>query len=95
MTVASLVTNASCYCIPVLKCEMMKPNGIINEVFVLRSYSKWKDRSIDTQKLSTIICSRVQLSWEQLACVTGQIKLLARPCTYNVTLLYRSAWKVK
>ena len=98
MTVASLVTNVSCYCIPVLKCGMisMKPDGIIDEVFVLRSYSKWKDRSIGTHiKLSTIICSRVQLSWEQLACVTGQIKLLARPCTYNVTLLYISAWKVK
>ena len=33
--------------ISVLKCGMMKPDGIIDEMFVLGVYPKWKDRSID------------------------------------------------
>ena len=49
---------------------------------------------LTNEELSIKICSQVQLSWEQLACVIGQIKLLARPCMYAVILLYRSA-KVK
>ena len=50
---------------------------------------------LTNKELSIIICSQVQLSWEQLAYVIRQIKLLARPCMYTITLLYRSAWKVK
>ena len=75
MTVALLVTNASCYCIPVLKCEMMKPNGIINEVFVLRSYSKWKDRSIDTQKIEyyNLLTSAAQLGTTGMCYWTNQV----------------------
>ena len=83
----SLVTNASCLCISLLKCGMMKPDGIIDEAFVLGGYSKWKDRSIDKRGIEYY-----NFLW---ACAIGQIKLLARPCTYTVTQSYRSAWKVK
>ena len=47
------------------------------------------------EELSIIICSRVpELSLKQPARVIGQSYYVARPCTYTVTLLYRSA-KVK
>ena len=53
-----------------------------------------KDRSIE--KLEIEYYNLLIYSWKQPACVIGQIKLLARPHTYTVTvtLLYRSA-KVK
>ena len=62
MAVASLVTNASCLCISVLKCRKMMLDGvgagIIDEVFVLEGYSKWKDIDLVTNvELSIIICS--------------------------------------
>ena len=50
---------------------------------------------LTNKELSIIIYSQVQLNWEQLTCVIGQIKFLVRPYTYTVTLLYISDWKIK
>ena len=45
----------SCLHISVLKCEMRKPDGITDDGFVLRGYSKWMDRSIDKRGIEYYI----------------------------------------
>ena len=47
---ASLVTNASCLCISVMKCKKMTSVGITDDVFVLEGYSKWKDIDLVTKQ---------------------------------------------
>ena len=75
MVVALQVTNASCLCISVLKCATMKPDGIIDEVFVLGDYSKWKDRSIDRQGIEyfNLLTSTAQLETTSLFHWTNQV----------------------
>ena len=71
---------------------MMKPDGIIDEASVLGGYSKWKDRSSDKQRIEyyNLLTKYSSIGNNKPPCITEQIKLLARPCTYTVTLLCRS-----
>ena len=55
------MTNASCLCISVLKCRKATSDEIIDEEFVLKGYSKWKNIDLVTnEELSIIIYSQVR-----------------------------------
>ena len=66
----------------------MKPDRIIDELFVSGGYLKWKNRSTDKLGIEyyNLFMGTTQLGKTSLCCWTNQV--LARRCTYTVTLLY-------